>query len=289
MDWVIFLFGSGAAYFLGIAAVLASVAGFAFVRRGWAVVISTLIAVVGLILIAVSSTPLPYWLYAVAGAVTVTWLVAERSRRPWLLARRRHLRLAAASIWLIAAAVELPCQFTPTLPATGRPKLFILGDSITAGIKVHEETWSRVLARTRSIDMADFSHVGATANSGLKMASHLPPEGGLILVELGGNDLLGSTPSAEFETALNQLLERICVPGRTVMMFELPLPPFQNEFGRIQRQLAARYGVLLIPKRILIGILTEDGTTVDGIHLTPAGHERMADVVWGVIRGAYGE
>ncbi len=289
MDWVIFLFGSGAAFFLGIAAVLVSTVGFAFVRRGWTVVTSTLIAVVGLILIAVSSTPLPYWFYTIAGVVTVLWLVAERSKRPWLLGRRSMFRTAAAAIWLIAAVVELPHQFTPTLLAKGRPKLYILGDSITAGIKAHEETWPRVLARTRSMDVADLSRVGATVDSGLRMADRLPSSGGLILLELGGNDLLGSTPTAEFEKGLDQLYSHVHAPGRTVVMFELPLPPFQNDFGRIQRQLASRYGVLLIPKRVLIGVLTEDGMTVDGIHLTSSGHERMANVVWGVIRGAYAE
>ena len=39
-------------------------------------------------------------------------------------------------------------------------------------------------------------------------------------------------------------------------MFELPLPPLKNEFGRAQRDLAAQFHVLLIPKRLLIGMIT---------------------------------
>ena len=55
----------------------------------------------------------------------------------------------------------------------------------------------------------------------------------------------------------------------------------------IQRELAAKYAVVLIPKRIFIGVLTTPGATVDGIHLSPAGHAWMADVIWEVIGPAY--
>lgn len=72
-------------------------------------------------------------------------------------------------------------------------------------------------------------------------------------------------------------------------MFELPLPPFCNEFGRVQRRLAAKHGVTLIPKRVFATVLAGEEATLDSIHLSRAGHERMAEVVWGLIRGAYAE
>ncbi len=42
---------------------------------------------------------------------------------------------------------------------------------------------------------------------------------------------------------------------------------------------------LLIPKRVLLGVLTVDEATVDGIHLSPAGRQLMADVVWQTLGG----
>ena len=62
-------------------------------------------------------------------------------------------------------------------------------------------------------------------------------------------------------------------------MFELPLPPLAFRYGETQRRLAAKYEVALLPKRLLIGVLTSSGATVDGIHLAPNGHERMAKLV----------
>ena len=46
-------------------------------------------------------------------------------------------------------------------------------------------------------------------------------------------------------------------------------------------------GVLLVPGRVLLGVLLQGGATLDSIHLSQAGHEQMADAIWTVIRGAY--
>jgi len=108
-----------------------------------------------------------------------------------------------------------------------------------------------------------------------------------VLLEIGGNDVLGNTSDAEFEVALDQLLSTVCAPDREVVMFELPLPPLRNAVGRIQRRLAAEYRVTLIPKRILMGVIRSAGATSDSLHLTPKGHERMADAVWHIIDQGY--
>ncbi len=70
-------------------------------------------------------------------------------------------------------------------------------------------------------------------------------------------------------------------------MFELPLPPFRHEFGRVQRALARKYHVALIPKRVLLSVLAGSDSTVDTIHLTQAGQRRMATRVWRLLSGAF--
>jgi len=125
--------------------------------------------------------------------------------------------------------------------------------------------------------------------SGLILLGLLKDRDGLVLLEIGGNDLLGTTTAARFQEGLEKLLVAICRPGRTVVMFELPLVPFANEFGKHQRKLAKQYGVLLVPKRIFLRALTTPGATQDGVHLTPAGHQLMADTVWDILKPAYAE
>jgi acyl-CoA thioesterase-1 len=165
-----------------------------------------------------------------------------------------------------------------------------MGDSLAAGGGGgREETWPRLLARTRGVEVVDLSEVGATVATALGRVDRLPPGGGVILVEIGGNDLLGPTSATDFDRDLGELLDRVCRPGRVVLMLELPLPPFCNGFGLAQRRQAAAHGVGLVPKRVLMGVLTGEGATTDGIHLSAAGHERMAEAVWAAVRSAYGE
>jgi acyl-CoA thioesterase I len=288
MNWVIYFFGSGAAFFTGVGLVLAAAALLSFWRRQLSKPVSTLFALFGFILIAVSATPLPYWLYAVAGLVSLGWLVAERVERQICQNNRAWFRLSAAVLWSVAALVELPYQIAPNLEIAGRPTLYIFADSVTAGMgEPSVETWPKLLVRSHSIDVQDHSQMGAKVRSMARKVEGVTVGDGIVLLEIGGNDLFGSTSASDFERDLNQLLAKICAPGRVIIMFELPLPPFSNQYGMAQRRLTNKYGVKLTPKRILASVLTADGATVDSVHLTQRGHELMADTVWSLIRSAY--
>jgi acyl-CoA thioesterase I len=102
-----------------------------------------------------------------------------------------------------------------------------------------------------------------------------------VLIEIGGNDLLDGTASATFEANLDRLLAAATpppgAPARTVIMFELPLFPHRIAYGRIQRRLAAKYRVQLIPKRYFVQAFRAG--TSDGLHLSPAGARYVAGMV----------
>lgn len=116
-----------------------------------------------------------------------------------------------------------------------------------------------------------------------RLPAELPKEG-VILVEIGGNDILGETSVREFAERLDQLLARVTGPGSTVAMFELPLPPLGNRFGAVQRRLAHKHGVILIPKRVLLNVLLSPETTQDSLHLNAEGHRRLAKQVQHMLR-----
>jgi acyl-CoA thioesterase I len=294
LEQIVNFFGGGYAFFGGVLGIFAGMTVFVLMTSRWRTPLGTLLAVLGLVVIVLSATPLPYALYAVAAAATIYWLIVERRGSPG----RRWIRGLVAGIWLVAVAIEIPYWLPPYVPKSDRPTLYVIGDSVSAGLDdTNKNVWPAVLARKHDIDVVNFAVAGATVESAFPQAKQLPDSGGLVLLEIGGNDLLGQSTNrffggmmpGEFEHDLDALLTRVCVPDRTVLMMELPLPPFSNEFGRIQRQLAAKHGVRLIPKRVFIGVLTGDRMTIDGIHLTKRGHERMADVIWETIRGAYGK
>jgi acyl-CoA thioesterase I len=66
---------------------------------------------------------------------------------------------------------------------------------------------------------------------------------------------------------------------RTVLMMELPIIPGTWAFAAWQRHLAAKHGVILIPKRIIAEVVLTKANVIDGVHLSPSGHERMAELL----------
>ncbi|MBW3539966.1 MAG: lysophospholipase [Planctomycetes bacterium] len=282
-NWLIFHLASGHAFFSGTALVMLAVvispkADVGLVRR-----LRILLVIFGGLLVAASATPLPVWAYAALAITTVGWLCLECWKRS---ERWKHLlvaRLAVAALWLVAAGMEAAWHVIPRVPGLEQPVLAVIGDSLTAGLGDNETTWPGLLAERHGVPVRDYSSVGATVASARKQADELGAEENLVLLEIGGNDLLGSTSPEQFAAGLERLLLDVCRPGRTVLMFELPLPPFFNAYGRIQRRLARKHGMLLIPKRVLMGVLVRQDTTLDSIHLSNAGHARMADAVWSII------
>lgn len=283
MSWLVYHIASGHAFFTGVGLVILAVL---VSRRNKPIAnrIAVSAFLIGAVAITISSTPIPYWYYVVALVPTVAWVIS-RYVKSW----NRWAPTAVVAVWLVAASLEIPYHMTPSLsPATER-SIAVIGDSVTAGMGGRDKSkkWPAILANQHDLDVQDISHMGETAAAALKRVKKQQISASIVIVEIGGNDLLGSTTSAEFELDLDALLAYISAPNRQVVMFELPLPPFCHEYGRIQRSLARKHRVALIPKRIFLSVLAADDSTLDSIHLTQAGHDRMANGVWEIVRSAF--
>ena len=282
MNTLVYHIASGQAFFTGVAlvivAALVSMRSSPLSKRisGWAFLI-------GATAIALSSTPIPYWFYAVALTITALWILSR-----YVKALQKWSPAAVVLVWAGAAAMEIPYHITPQLNPSSTRSLTVIGDSVTAGMGSDDaaERWPIILARENNIVVQDISHMGETASSALKRAKKNPIASQIVLLEIGGNDLLGSTTATQFEEDLESLLQYVIAPDRQIVMFELPLPPFYHEYGRIQRTLAKKYNVYLIPKRIFLSILAGNEATLDSIHLSQAGHKKMKACVWDIIKPA---
>jgi acyl-CoA thioesterase-1 len=241
---------------------------------------------------AMSGTPMPLWfavpLVAAWGAYAFHGCGHESLRR------RRAVGLTAAGLALLAAGLEIPWYLTRPAPAFTGKKLYVIGDSLTAGGFGEKARYTEQLAARAGIPVVNFAHAGGTAQSALetqapRLEQDDPPA--WVFLSIGGNDMLHGTPAADFAANLEQLI--VAARGdparpRTLVMQELPVVPGCWSTGRTQRLLAAKYGVMLIPKRVEAAVLLGPRNTVDGVHLSPAGHDKMADVVaeWLGIRTA---
>ena len=70
-------------------------------------------ACAGVILVAVSSTPMPAWFYAIAGLVTLSWIAVEGSTKTTQRRVGLGLRYATLAFWWLGIALELPFHLMP--------------------------------------------------------------------------------------------------------------------------------------------------------------------------------
>ena len=269
------MFLDGTALFAGLAVVLA--AGAMFVRSGTGLLrpISTVLLLAGFAAVLLSAVPLPSWLYALwilpAGAILVLGNLPGAAP---VLRFRAFGALCAASLFLLLA--EAPHLRAPRIRLAADQSVYVVGDSISAGIGSGERCWPEVLAASTSLRVVNLAVPGATTQSALAQLPRIAESNAVVLLEIGGNDLLDRKGAATFESHLDQLVSVLRANGHDVAMFELPLFPFQNAYGRAQRAVAKRHAVALIPRRHFARVLGMKNGTLDGLHLTQKGHDEMA-------------
>lgn len=273
-------FADGLAFFVGMAAVVL----FSVLQlwlSGRFTVLVRLLAVVGALFVILSATPLAMCAYAGWGILLVAVLVLAKGRSPTSAFGRLRWPLAAALavLSLVLVLVELPYHRMPRISLSRQQPIYVIGDSISAGIGVRERCWPTVLADQAGLAVTNLAKPAATVASALEQAGRIRHTSALVILEIGGNDLLGHTDRTSFRRRLGDLLAELRRGQHQVVMLELPLPPFHNAFGKAQRELAQEHGATLVPKRLMTHVLCTKGATVDGIHLSQKGHDAFAERV----------
>jgi acyl-CoA thioesterase-1 len=285
MNPIALYFASGESLYAGSALMLLLVALTPFAQNRWLRRLHSLLIWIALAMMAMACPPFPWAIDAFFFAAFIAWLIAWSSFRK--SKPRRIARIITASLFTLLLIVlplcELPYRARPVFTGTLADHLVVIGDSISAGIDPAELPWPAVLQQQSGIPVTNLAFPGDTVANAIKHAQKLAPADTLLLIEIGGNDLIGGTSSATFRQDLDHLLEICAAPARTIIMFELPLLPHRIAYGRIQRELAAKYHVQLIPKRFFIDVLAGKDATSDSLHLAPAGAKHMAESVYSLL------
>ena len=241
--------------------------------------ISTIVTLAFGGLVVLSATPVPLWLFVVWIAVWLAAIICTGR----LAKKKRRLGVCVVVLFavlsLLMLILELPYQLRRPIMIVRDAPFYVIGDSLSAGIEPGEETWPIILAKMTGLEVVNLAVAGDTVHGALAQAGRISETSATVLIEIGVNDVLGITTSRQFESDLQELLDSVCCDGRYVAMFELPLPPLCGSFGRAQRSLAREYGVTLIGKKCLAGVLAESGATTDGLHLSATGHDLLARAV----------
>jgi lysophospholipase L1-like esterase len=286
-DWTTFVVGqfiSGRAFFYGIAVCLLGCFLKLLFKRTLIHSLARITLLTGVVLVVLSAAPFSLWMYGVFFAL-LAWTVFRLGKAGKPAERRVYLLplilLVAQSI--LMAGMEIRFSIAPTIPLAKSDTLFVLGDSISIGADPPGKNWPQLLGDSAKLKVRSFSAGGAKVEDALVGARRINQDDALVILEIGGNDLLSGTSIPKFRENLEKLMALACGSHRIVAMVELPLPPFYNRYGMVQRALAKEHGVILIPKRFMADVMSTSGATVDGLHFSNSGHILFARALIGML------
>jgi acyl-CoA thioesterase-1 len=274
-------FASGESLYPGAGTLLLVVAITPWIDRPWKARLRNIAVWLGLALMLMSCPPFSCSIDVAFGVVLFFWFIVWNRETPGRIAR--GLRVASMVLLLVLLvllpAMEFPHRSLPTIVGSPASRVTVIGDSISAGVSSSAAPWPAIMQRMTGVEVKNLSRPGATVADGKMMAGDVTPDDRLVIIEIGGNDLLANAPADIFSSELEDLAAKLSAPGRTVVMFELPLLPQKIKYGQVQRRVALKYGFSLIPKRYLAHVFATEGATSDGLHLTEAGARQMALLV----------
>jgi acyl-CoA thioesterase I len=179
---------------------------------------------------------------------------------------------------------------------TSRPRIVILGDSLTAGLGLPpDQAYPRLLQlrldkEGLKYDVVNAGVSGDTSAGGLaRLDWALDGDVRVLIVALGGNDGLRGLPAEELKTNLSKIIERAQQRHIQVVLAGMEAPPnfgqsYIVSFHQIYPDLAKQYKVSLVPF-LLQGVAgIETLNQRDGIHPTAEGARVVADNIWPVLR-----
>jgi acyl-CoA thioesterase I len=184
------------------------------------------------------------------------------------------MRQALALLLLLAACGP----DAPNLDSPGRT-IVCLGDSITAGVGAGPgEAYPELLAARLGTEVINAGVSGDTSAAGLARVDQvLAEDPWLVIVELGGNDVLRQVPPEQTERSLRQILERLLAARVVPVLVEVDAP-FGGRYSGIYERLGEEYDVPVVDGA-LGEILRDRSLKSDTIHPNSRGQRVLAEAV----------
>jgi len=187
---------------------------------------------------------------------------------------RRYL-LALVAVFLLAA-----CERAPTLSRLSPHDVILaFGDSLTHGTGACEDTaYPAVLASLTGRTVINAGVPGDTTTSALRrlpevLAEYRPR---LVLLCLGGNDMLGKQPESTTENNLRLLIQTIRASGAEVVLIGVPEPKLfggaPDFYARVARDMR-----LPLEDEVFNEVLKDNRLKSDPIHANAAGYRVVAE------------
>jgi acyl-CoA thioesterase-1 len=177
-------------------------------------------------------------------------------------------------------------------PGQSRPRIVVLGDSLTAGLGLPRSQAYPALLQRRidaagyGLEVINAGVSGDTSAGGLRRLDWaLDGDARILVVALGANDGLRGVPVGAMVKNLEAIITRAQSRGIAVLLAGMEAPPnygprYTSEFRRAFQDLARRHDLAFVPF-LLDGVAGRAALNqADGLHPTAEGARIMADLVW---------
>ena len=170
----------------------------------------------------------------------------------------------------------------PNLDSPGRT-IVCLGDSITSGVGAEPgQPFPALLATKLGREVINEGVPGDTAGEGLaRIDQALAHDPWMVIVELGGNDILRQVPPAQTEAALRQVLDRLLAARVVPVLVELEVP-FAGRYTDVFKRIEEDYEIPVV-EDTLGEILLDPTLKADPLHPNAAGHVQLAEAIADVV------
>ncbi len=178
---------------------------------------------------------------------------------------------------------------TPRIAKLGASDVVLaFGDSLTYGTGARsEDSYPVVLGQLIGRTVVGAGVPGEMTAGGLQRLSgeldeHRPR---LVIVCLGGNDMLRRVAPANIETNLREILQLIKSRGLDVMLIGVPAPGLLTSAPQFYEKLAQEFRIPYEGK-VVTSVLYKAELKSDPIHPNAAGYRKMAEAVAKLLRDA---
>jgi lysophospholipase L1-like esterase len=181
------------------------------------------------------------------------------------------------------------CERAPTLPRLNAHDVIVaFGDSLTHGTGASEATaYPAVLASMTGHTVINAGVPGDTTATALQrlpaMLDEYKPR--LVLLCLGGNDMLKRQPEASTENNLRLLVQTIRASGASVVLIGVPEPKLfggaPDFYTRVAKDMQ-----LPLEREIFNDVLKDNRLKADPIHANAAGYRIVAERLNTLLREA---
>lgn len=189
----------------------------------------------------------------------------------------KTLPLLAALLLLAACG-----QDVPNLDSPGST-IVCLGDSITSGVgAAPAQPYPGLLAEKLGVEVINAGVPGDTSEDGLaRVEDVLAQDPWMVIVELGGNDILRQVPPARSEAALRRILDRLLAARVVPVLVEIEVP-FRGKYAEVFERIGDDYDIPIV-EDALGEILLDADLKADPIHPNAAGQQVLAEAIAGVV------